>query len=114
MMTDVSLSQLVVFSQSQTFQVNEYKALNVEFIIKLQSRINEILCNLCKFDVHDSVHLGNVYVRLKSPTRCTWIYMYSLFLYMFALHVSGAICTHPQEHKLQRYWLGHQGVPAST
>jgi hypothetical protein len=45
----------------------------------------------------------------------------SLFL---ALHVSGAICTHPQEHKLQltaigvcngfgilvhwsRYWLGH-------
>jgi hypothetical protein len=50
--------------------------------------------------------------------------MYSLFLYVFALHVSGAICTHPQEHKLQsttigvcngygtlihwsRYWLGH-------
>jgi hypothetical protein len=50
--------------------------------------------------------------------------MYSLFLYIFALHVSGAICTHPQEHKLQsaaidvcdgygmlihwsRYWLGH-------
>jgi hypothetical protein len=50
--------------------------------------------------------------------------MYSLFLYIFALHISGAICTHPQEHKLQitplgvcndcgmlvywsRYWLGH-------
>jgi hypothetical protein len=47
-----------------------------------------------------------------------------LFLYIFALHVSGAIYTHPQEHKLQRtaigvcdgygmlihwsrYWLGH-------
>jgi hypothetical protein len=59
-----------------------------------------------------------------SPTRCTWIYMYSLFLYIFALHVAGAICIHPQEHKLQsavigvcngygmliywsRYWLGH-------
>jgi hypothetical protein len=27
--------------------------------------------------------------------------MYSLFLYIFALDVSGAICTHPQEHKLQ-------------
>jgi hypothetical protein len=50
--------------------------------------------------------------------------MYSLFIYIFALHVSGAICTHPQEHKLQStalgvcnvcdmlvhwksYWLGH-------
>jgi hypothetical protein len=49
--------------------------------------------------------------------------MYSLFCYI-CLHVSGAICTHPQEHKLQstaigvcngygmlvhrsRYWLGH-------
>jgi phosphoribosylformylglycinamidine (FGAM) synthase-like amidotransferase family enzyme len=47
-----------------------------------------------------------------------------VFRYIFALHVSGAICTHPQEHKLQstalgvcngcgmlvhwsRYWLGH-------
>jgi hypothetical protein len=60
----------------------------------------------------------------ESPSKCTCIYMYSLFLYIFALHVSGAICTHPQEHKLQstaistcngygilihwsRYWLGH-------
>jgi hypothetical protein len=50
--------------------------------------------------------------------------MYSLFLYIYALHVSGAICTHPQEQKLQstairvcngygmlihssRYWLEH-------
>jgi hypothetical protein len=50
--------------------------------------------------------------------------MYSLFHYIFALQVSGAICSHPQEHKLQstaigmcnvygmlthwsRYWLGH-------
>jgi hypothetical protein len=71
---------------------------------------------------------------IESPARCTWIYMYSLFLYIFALHVSGAICTHHQEHKLQNtaicvcngygmlihwsmYWLGHtvrvsQPVPA--
>jgi hypothetical protein len=74
------------------------------------------------FDVHCSVHLGNVFVRLsiQLDAHC----MYSLFLYIFALHVSGAICTHPQEHKLQitaidmcnvygmlihwsRYWLGH-------
>jgi hypothetical protein len=50
--------------------------------------------------------------------------MYSLFLYIFTVHVSDAICTRPQEHKLQstaigmwnvygmlihwsRYWLGH-------
>jgi hypothetical protein len=29
--------------------------------------------------------------------------MYSLFLYIFAVHVSGAICTHPQEHKPAEY-----------
>jgi hypothetical protein len=51
-------------------------------------------------------------------------YLYVFFLSILALHVSGAICTHPQEHKLQRttigvrngfgmlnhwtrYWLGH-------
>jgi hypothetical protein len=27
--------------------------------------------------------------------------MYSLFLYIFAQHVSGGIYTHPQEHKLE-------------
>jgi hypothetical protein len=32
--------------------------------------------------------------------------MYPLFLYMFTLHVSGAICTHPQEHKLQSTAIG--------
>jgi hypothetical protein len=34
------------------------------------------------------------------------IYTCSLFLYIFALHVSGAICTHPQEHKLQSTAVG--------
>jgi hypothetical protein len=51
------------------------------------------------------------------------LYVFFILLY-FSLHVSGAICTHPQEHKLQRtaigvcngygmlihwsrYWLGH-------
>jgi hypothetical protein len=56
--------------------------------------------------------------------------MYSLLLFLFAVHVSGAICTHPQEHKLQnttigvcnvygmlihwsRYWLEHS-VPRTA
>jgi hypothetical protein len=51
------------------------------------------------FDVHGSVHLGNAYVRLKVQLdvlgfKC--ILYSSLF---FALHVSVAIYTHPQEHK---------------
>jgi hypothetical protein len=55
MMTDLSLSQLAVFLQSQTFKVNGYNALNVEFNFKLQSWINgitEILCNLCYFTIN--------------------------------------------------------------
>jgi hypothetical protein len=32
--------------------------------------------------------------------------MYSLFLYIFAVHVSGAIRTHSQEHTLQRTAIG--------
>jgi len=31
-MTDVSLSQLAIFSQSQTFEVSGYNALNVEIL----------------------------------------------------------------------------------
>jgi hypothetical protein len=33
-------------------------------------------------------------------------YMYSLFLYIFAVRVSGAICTPPQEYKLQSTAIG--------
>jgi hypothetical protein len=64
----------------------------------------------------------NVCVRLNVQLDAH--YMYSLFLYIFAVHVSSAIFTHPQGHKLQstaigmyngygmlihwsRYWLGH-------
>jgi hypothetical protein len=32
--------------------------------------------------------------------------MYYLFLYIFAVHVSGAIYTDPQQHKLQRTAIG--------
>jgi uncharacterized membrane protein YjdF len=36
---------------------------------------------------------------IQGPTRCTFLCILytSLFLFL-ALHVSGAICTHPQEH----------------
>jgi hypothetical protein len=33
-------------------------------------------------------------------------FMYSLFLCIFAVHVLGAICTHPQEHQLRSTALG--------
>jgi hypothetical protein len=55
------------------------------------------------FDVHGSVHLGNVYVQLKVQLDVhgfICILYSSLFL---SLHVSGAICTHPQEQKTAAY-----------
>jgi hypothetical protein len=58
-----------------------------------------------QFDVYGSVHLDNVYVRLNVELNVHG-FMYSLFLYIFALYVSGAICTHPREHKLQSRALG--------
>jgi hypothetical protein len=53
------------------------------------------------FDVHSSVHLGNVYVRLRIQLD---VHGFICILYssiFFAVHVSSAICTHPQEYKLQ-------------
>jgi hypothetical protein len=58
------------------------------------------------FDVHGSVHPGNVYVQLKVELDahvCICILYSSLFL---ALHVPGASCTYPPEHKLQRTAIG--------
>jgi hypothetical protein len=83
--------------------------------------------DIFNFDVYDFVHLGNVYVplevRLDVHGFILVCILYSSLL--LALHVSSAICTHPQEHKLQstalgvcnscgmlvhwnRYWLGHR------
>jgi hypothetical protein len=76
-----------------------------------------------QFDVHGSVHLGNVYVRLKVQLNVHG-FLCILYFTIFALHVSGAICTYHQDHKLQstaigmrngcgmlilwnRYWLEH-------
>jgi hypothetical protein len=59
-----------------------------------------------EFDVHGSVHLGNVYVQLKVQLD-VHVFICILYSTLFsALHVSGAICTHPQEHKQQRTAIG--------
>jgi hypothetical protein len=49
----------------------------------------EVYCCFTEFDVHGSVHLGNI-CSIKSPTRCTY-YVFFIPLYFLALHVSGAI-----------------------
>jgi hypothetical protein len=59
-----------------------------------------------EFDVHGSVHHGNAYVQLKVQLD---IHVFVCILFsslLLALHVSGAICTHPQEHKFQRTAIG--------
>jgi hypothetical protein len=43
---------------------------------------------------------------IPNPTRCTRIFLYILYYTIHALHVSGAICTHHQEHKLQSTAVG--------
>jgi hypothetical protein len=62
--------------------------------------------NPFNFYVHGSVHHGNVYVQLKVKLD---VYVFICILYsslFLALHVSGAICTHSQEHKLQSTAIG--------
>jgi hypothetical protein len=88
------------------FQDSRYSGLFNRRLIDCE---NYVICG-CRvdiFDVHGSVLLGNVCIcSIEIPTRCTRFCMYSFFLYIFALHVSGYICTHPQEHKLQSTALG--------
>jgi hypothetical protein len=50
---------------------------------------------ILEFDVHGSVHLGNV-CSIKVPIRCTF-YMYFIPHY-FSSTCFGCYCTHPQEH----------------
>jgi hypothetical protein len=59
-----------------------------------------------EFDVHSSVHLGNVHVRLKVRLDAHGFMCILYSSLFFALHVSGAIFTHPQEHKLQSTTTG--------
>jgi hypothetical protein len=62
-------------------------------------------CYTRTFDVHGSVHLGNVYVQLNVQLDVLFIcILYSSVL--LALHVSGAVCTHPQKHELSRPAVG--------
>jgi hypothetical protein len=46
-----------------------------------------------------------VYVRLKDQLDAHG-FICILYSSIFTLHVSGAICTHPQEHKLQSTTIG--------
>jgi hypothetical protein len=59
----------------------------------------------CEFNVHCSVQLGNGYLRLKVQ-RDAHGFLCIIYLNIFALHVSGVICTHHQEHKLQSKAVG--------
>jgi hypothetical protein len=53
-----------------------------------------------EFDVHGFVHHGNVYVQLRAQ-QDVHVFICILYSSLFlALHDSGVICTHPQEHKL--------------
>jgi hypothetical protein len=73
----------------------------------------ELSVNACEdqsiyiFNVHGSVHLGNVnvYIRLEVQ-RDAHGFECILYLTIFALHVSGAIYTHHQEHKLPSTAVG--------
>jgi hypothetical protein len=62
-----------------------------------------------EFNVHGSVLLGrimcNTYVRVKVQRDALDLYVFFISLY-FAIHVSGAICTHHQEHKLRSTAVG--------
>jgi hypothetical protein len=58
-------------------------------------KINMFYPILCKFNVHGSVHLGNVYVQLK--VQLDVLFMYSLFLCIFSSTCFGCNSTHPQE-----------------
>jgi hypothetical protein len=57
------------------------------------------------FYVHGSVHIGNLYIRLKVQQDGHG-FVCILYFTIFALHVSGAIYTHHQEHKLQGTAVG--------
>jgi hypothetical protein len=57
------------------------------------------------FEVHGSVRLGNIHIRLEVQ-RDTHGFLCIIYFTIFALHVSGAICSHRQEHILQSTAVG--------
>jgi hypothetical protein len=54
---------------------------------------------------HGSAHLGNAYVRFNVQLD-THGFVCTLYFTIFAVHDSGVICTHHQEHKLQSTAIG--------
>jgi hypothetical protein len=67
---------------------------------------NKLIIFRLFFDVHDSVYLGNVYVRLKVQLD-TQVFVCILYSSIFLLYMFRVLfATHPQEHKLQRTAIG--------
>jgi hypothetical protein len=75
--------------------------------VQKQTRIKDFFKHnqFFEFDVYGSLHLGNIYVRLKVQLDAHG-FVCILYFTIFALHVSSAICTHHQEHKLQITAIG--------
>jgi hypothetical protein len=63
------------------------------------------LLYMYRVNVSGSVHLGNMYIRLRVQQNAHW-FVRILHFTIFALHVSGAVYTHHQEHKLQSTAVG--------
>jgi hypothetical protein len=66
---------------------------------------------LAEFDVHGSVHLGNIYIYIyifdcKSNKIHMDFFICILYYTILALRASGAFCTHHQEYKLQSTAVG--------
>jgi hypothetical protein len=59
-----------------------------------------------KFDVHGSVYLGNIYIFDWKSKEMHMDILCILYFAIISLHVSGAVCTHHQEHKLQSAAVG--------
>jgi hypothetical protein len=83
-------------------QLHTVEAMSMHLCARLY--LITLYTHLCAFNVHGSVHLGNVYIQLKVQDAHGFVFI--LYFTTFALHVSGAIYTHHQEHKLQSTAVG--------
>jgi hypothetical protein len=72
-------------------------------IIAVPSDIHTEHCNILMFLVP---YILVIYVRLEVQRDAHGFFLCILYYTILALHVSGAICTHHQEHKLQSTAVG--------
>jgi hypothetical protein len=69
---------------------------------------NDIKCSNKKILLNRNIMWGNI---CSIKDRLDVLYMCSSFLFILAVHVSGAICTHPQEHQALRSYCIHAVTP---